>query len=547
MTITTLVVPDLGGVDEVEVIELSAKPGDTIAVDDALAVVESDKASMDIPAVEGGLLVRYLVKEGDRIAAGTPLAEIESAQTASSAEPEAAASVEPTPADVPVQQPEVPSPSSATAISEIEIAIPDIGSDGLVEVIEISAAPGDQLAEGDTLLVLESDKATMDVPVPQAGELLALCVSEGDKVATGAAMALLRVSAASAEPAPSPAAPEPASTSITKPSAPAQQPAPSAAPPGPAVQSPAAASESDDKVYAGPAVRQFARELGVSLSQVVGSGPRGRIQKDDVNAFVKKTLATPAVAAAPVGGSGLPAVPDVDYSQFGAIEQRPASNIGKATARNMTRSWLNVPHVTHFDKADITELEAFRDSLRAAAQARDTRVSALAFTVKAVAIALMEQPIFRTAISADGEQLIEKQYCHIGIAVDTPRGLMVPVLRDADQKGIWQIAAEVAELAALARSGKLKPAQMQGGCFTISSLGAIGGTGFTPIVNAPEVGILGISKTAVEPVWDGTTFQPRKMVPLALSYDHRAVNGGDAGRFMTRLVELLSDVRWLAM
>ena len=545
MTITTLVVPDLGGVDEVEVIELSANPGDTIALDDALAVVESDKASMDIPAVEGGVLVRYLVKEGDRIAAGTPLAEIESAQTVSSAEPETAASAEPTPVDAPVQQPEAPAPSSATAVSEIEIAIPDIGSDGLVEVIEISAAPGDQLAEGDTLLVLESDKATMDVPVPQAGELIALRVSEGDKVATGAAMALLRVSAASAEPAPSRAAPEP--DAAPKALAPAQQPAPSVASPEPAVQTPAAAPESDDKVYAGPAVRKFARELGVSLSQVVGSGPRGRIQKDDVNAFVKKTLAAPAVAAAPVGGSGLPAVPDVDYSQFGAIEQRPASNIGKATARNMTRSWLNVPHVTHFDKADITELEAFRGSLREAAQARDTRVSALAFTVKAVAIALVEQPIFRTAISADGEQLIEKQYCHIGIAVDTPRGLMVPVLRDADQKGIWQIAAEVAELAALARSGKLKPAQMQGGCFTISSLGAIGGTGFTPIVNAPEVGILGISKTAVEPVWDGANFQPRKMVPLALSYDHRAVNGGDAGRFMTRLVELLSDVRWLAM
>lgn len=545
MTITTLVVPDLGGVDEVEVIELSANPGDTIALDDALAVVESDKASMDIPAVEGGVLVRYLVKEGDRIAAGTPLAEIESAQTVSRAEPETAASAEPSPVDAPVQQPEAPASSSATAVSEIEIAIPDIGSDGLVEVIEISAAPGDQLAEGDTLLVLESDKATMDVPVPQAGELLALRVSEGDKVATGAAMALLRVSAASTEPAPSPAAPE--SDAAPKAPAPAQQPAPSVASPQPAVQMPAAAPESDEKVYAGPAVRKFARELGVSLSQVVGSGPRGRIQKDDVNAFVKKTLAAPAVAAAPVGGSGLPAVPDVDYSQFGAIEQRPVSNIGKATARNMTRSWLNVPHVTHFDKADITELEAFRGSLREAAQARDTRVSALAFTVKAVAIALMEQPIFRTAISADGEQLIEKQYCHIGIAVDTPRGLMVPVLRDADQKGIWQIAAEVAELAALARSGKLKPAQMQGGCFTISSLGAIGGTGFTPIVNAPEVGILGISKTAVEPVWDGANFQPRKMVPLALSYDHRAVNGGDAGRFMTRLVELLSDVRWLAM
>ena len=540
MTITTVVVPDLGGVDEVEVIELSASAGDTIALDDALAVVESDKASMDIPATEGGVLVRYLVKEGDRIAAGTPLAEIESAAAISVDESASAAEALSAPVASAAKEPVTAEPASAT-VSEIEIAIPDIGSDGLVEVIEISAAVGDQLAEGDTLLVLESDKATMDVPAPQAGELLALRVNEGDKVASGAAMALLRVSTAvSAQVSAQPSA---AASVKVAPQVPVAS-APPAAQPA-AVTGVGEAADAD--VYAGPAVRKLARELGVALGKVAGSGPRGRIQKDDVSAFVKQALAAPAVNAAAGGGSGLPTLPEIDYSQFGPIEQRAASNIAKATARNMVRSWLNVPHVTHFDKADITDLEAFRGSLRAAAEVRDTRISALAFTVKAVAVALMEQPIFRTAISADGEQLIEKQYCHIGIAVDTPRGLMVPVLRDADQKGIWQIAAEVAELAGLARTGKLKPAQMQGGCFTISSLGAIGGTSFTPIVNAPEVGILGISKSAIEPVWDGAAFQPRQMVPLALSYDHRAVNGGDAGRFMTRLVELLGDVRWLAM
>ena len=537
MTIITLTVPDLGGVDEVEVIELSASAGQTIAVDDALAVVESDKASMDLPATEAGVLVRYLIKEGDRIAAGAPLAEIDvvgaSEGEAPAAEPVAAA---PAALAEPVESP----PAAAVVQSrEIEVAIPDIGSDGLVEVIEISAAVGDELAEGDTLLVLESDKATMDVPVPQAGTLLALRVSEGDKVASGAAMAVLRIAAAEQ---PSAAQAEPQS---------APQAAQAVAPAAAATPAPvAAALPADDDgadVYAGPAVRKLARELGVALAKVAGSGPRGRILKDDVNAFVKQSLAAPAAPAGAAAGSGLPALPEIDYSQFGAVETRPASNIAKATARNMVRSWLNVPHVTHFDKADITELESFRASLRSAAEARNTRISAVAFAVKAVAVALREQPIFRTALSADGEQLIEKQYCHIGIAVDTERGLMVPVLRDADRKGIWQIAAEVAELAALARSGKLKPAQMQGGCFTISSLGAIGGTGFTPIVNAPEVGILGLSKTTVEPVWNGSEFQPRQLLPMALSYDHRTVNGGDAGRFMVRIVELLGDVRWLAM
>jgi pyruvate dehydrogenase E2 component (dihydrolipoamide acetyltransferase) len=541
MTIITLTVPDLGGVDEVEVIELSASAGQTIAVDDALAVVESDKASMDLPATEAGVLVRYLIKEGDRIAAGAPLAEIEvvgaSEGEAPAAEPVAAAPAA-------LAEPVESSPAAAVVQSrEIEVAIPDIGSDGLVEVIEISAAVGDELAEGDTLLVLESDKATMDVPVPQAGTLLALRVSEGDKVASGAAMAVLRIAAAEQ---PSAAQAEPQSAPQAAPQA-AQAVASAAAATPPPVAAVLPADDDGADVYAGPAVRKLARELGVALAKVAGSGPRGRILKDDVSAYVKQSLAAPAAPAGAAAGSGLPALPEIDYSQFGAIETRPASNIAKATARNMVRSWLNVPHVTHFDKADITELESFRATLRSAAEARNTRISAVAFAVKAVAVALREQPIFRTALSADGEQLIEKQYCHIGIAVDTERGLMVPVLRDADQKGIWQIAAEVAELAALARSGKLKPAQMQGGCFTISSLGAIGGTGFTPIVNAPEVGILGLSKTTVEPVWDGSEFQPRQLLPMALSYDHRTVNGGDAGRFMVRIVELLGDVRWLAM
>lgn len=537
MTITTLTVPDLGGVDEVEVIELSVAPGASVAVDDALAVVESDKASMDLPATEAGVLVRYLIKEGDRIVAGAPLAEIELAGGAEVA----AEVITEVAADEAAAEPQAaaPTPTAETApSSDIEVTIPDIGSDGLVEVIEISAKIGDQIEEGDTLLVLESDKATMDVPAPFSGEVVALRVAEGDKVATGAPMAVLR--SAVTAPAAEPAAAASVEAPVTAPVAVAvagNTPAPVAADPG----------EQDGDVYAGPAVRKLAREFGVSLAKVSGSGPRGRVLKDDVSAFVKQSLAAPAAAAGTPAGSGLPALPDIDYSQFGAIETRAANNIAKATARNMVRSWLNVPHVTHFDKADITELEAFRASLRSAAEARNTRISAVAFAVKAVAVALREQPIFRTALSADGEQLIEKQYCHIGIAVDTERGLMVPVLRDADQKGIWQIAAEVAELAGLARSGKLKPAQMQGGCFTISSLGAIGGTGFTPIVNAPEVGILGLSKTSIEPVWDGSEFQPRQLLPMALSYDHRTVNGGDAGRFMVRVVELLGDVRWLAM
>lgn len=547
MTIITLTVPDLGGVDEVEVIELSASAGQTIAVDDALAVVESDKASMDLPATEAGVLVRYLIKEGDRIAAGAPLAEIDvvgaSEGEAPAAEPVAAAPAA-------LAEPVESFPAAAVVQSrEIEVAIPDIGSDGLVEVIEISAAVGDELAEGDTLLVLESDKATMDVPVPQAGTLLALRVSEGDKVASGAAMAVLRIAAAEQPTAPqaeAQATPQ-AAPQATPQATPQTAPTAAAAATPPPVATVLPADDDGADVYAGPAVRKLARELGVALAKVAGSGPRGRILKDDVSAFVKQSLTAPAAPAGAAAGSGLPALPEIDYSQFGAVETRPASNIAKATARNMVRSWLNVPHVTHFDKADITELESFRASLRSAAEARNTRISAVAFAVKAVAVALREQPIFRTALSADGEQLIEKQYCHIGIAVDTERGLMVPVLRDADQKGIWQIAAEVAELAALARSGKLKPAQMQGGCFTISSLGAIGGTGFTPIVNAPEVGILGLSKTTVEPVWDGSEFQPRQLLPMALSYDHRTVNGGDAGRFMVRIVELLGDVRWLAM
>ncbi|MDA8941964.1 2-oxo acid dehydrogenase subunit E2, partial [Porticoccaceae bacterium] len=314
-----------------------------------------------------------------------------------------------------------------------------------------------------------------------------------------------------------------------------------------AVDSPLADSESADDIYAGPAVRMLARELGVDLTSVPGSGPRGRILKDDVNDYVKRALSGGAAESGQDTGAGIPEIPQIDFSQFGEIEKVKLTKIQKVTANNMQRNWLNVPHVTQFDDADITEMDSFRKSLKAEGEMRGVRVTPVAFLVKAIATALEDNPGFNRSLVGDGESYIQKQYCNIGMAVDTPRGLVVPVIRNASSMGIWEIAGEVAQLAEKAREGKLKPSDMQGGCFTLSSLGAIGGNGFTPIVNAPELGILGVSKAQMKPVWNGHDFEPRLMLPLALSYDHRLINGGDAGRFMTQIVKLLSDIRHLAL
>lgn len=434
------------------------------------------------------------------------------------------------------------------------IKVPDLGGAETVDVIELSLAQGDNIAAEDSLVVLESDKATMDVPSPHAGQLIKYLVAEGDTVKVGDSIAELEISSSES----------PAEVQLEQPvmieevepkiEAPVSE-LKSEPAPGPVTTEPVSAitnvessgdSGAEGEVYAGPSVRLMARELGVTLDSVVGSGPRGRIIKDDIDGYVKGKLNS-AASNELAKGSAIPSIPSIDFSQFGPIDTVKLTKIQKLTASNMHRNWLNVPHVTHFDDADITNLESFRKSLKVEGEVRGVRITPVAFIIKAIAMALDANPVINRSLASDGEHYIQKSYCNIGMAVDTPRGLVVPVIRNANEKGIWEIAADVANFAAKARDGKLKPIDMQGGCFSLSSLGAIGGNGFTPIVNAPEVGILGVSKSQMKPVWNGDAFEPRLMLPLALSYDHRLVNGGDAGRFMTDIVKFLSDIRHLAL
>ena len=544
-------VPDIGGAEGAEVIELLVAVGDEIALDQSLIVLESDKASMEIPSSVAGTLVELLVGEGQQLAEGAPIAIIETAgveEPAASPEPEIPAQAQEQPRTEAAQQEPPPSEPQAAPASSAEqtVAVPDIGTDEAVELIEICVQPGDSVAEGDSLVVLESDKASMEVPAPAAGEVLKLLVGEGDSVRQGDELLVMR-GAAPAAPTPAPASESSSAAAPPEVPAPAQA---AAAPPTTqaAVAAPAAPAGTDSAagVYAGPAVRKLAREFGVDLGLVTGSGPRGRVLKEDLQQFVQQSLRGQSAAGAAQGGA-LPQIPEVDFSAFGEVEVTERSKLDKLTAANMQRSWLNVPHVTQFDEADITELEAFRASLKAEAEQRGTRLTPMPFLLKACAVALRDNPKFCTSLASAGEQLVYKKYLHIGMAVDTPAGLVVPVIRDVDQKTIWQLAEEVLSLSAKARERKLTPGEMQGGCFTISSLGNIGGNGFTPIVNAPEVGILGVSRASMRPVWDGQAFVPRKMLPLALSYDHRVINGGDGGRFFARLLALLGDIRQLVM
>jgi len=455
-----------------------------------------------------------------------------------------------------------------------QVTVPDIGGAEGAEVIELLVAVGDTVSQEQGLIVLESDKASMEIPSAAAGTVVELLVAVGDKLSEGAPIARIDVAATSGAASEQPAAGAAAATQAPAVDAPAtadaaaseEAPAPAPRPaPGPASRPaqaappPAKPSTSaampapgvDDAgpssaVYAGPAVRKLAREFGVPLARVAGTGPQGRILKEDLQQFVQQSLrdAPPAGAAS---AAALPSVPEIDFAAFGDVEVTQRSRIDKLTAANMHRSWLNVPHVTQFDDADITDLEAFRAALKDEAQRRDTRLTPLPFILKACAVALREHPRLNASLARGGEDLVYKKYIHIGMAVDTPAGLVVPVIRDVDRKSIWELALETAALAAKARDRKLAPGDMQGGCFTVSSLGAIGGNGFTPIVNTPEVGILGVSKAAIKPVWNGSAFAPRTLLPLALSYDHRVVNGGDGGRFLTALVELLGDIRRLSL
>lgn len=552
-------VPDIGGAEGAEVIELLVAVGDEIEVDQGLIVLESDKASMEIPSTVAGTVVEILVSEGQELSEGAPIAVIQTAGTASgeagAEEPEAEPAAE-TPADeaaTPESDREETAasaePQASAGASSTVVPVPDIGTEEAVDVIEVSVAVGDTIAEGDSLVVLESDKASMEVPAPFAGEVQELRVKEGDSVRQGDELLVMLTGDAGAEgkeEAEQTAAPEPAPAADTSPpgSAP-KAPPPAEVKPAPEAGGRASAGDKASNVYAGPAVRKLAREFGIELAEVNGSGPRGRILKEDLHRYTQSRLQEKPSAT--TAGPGIPQVPDIDFSAFGEVDIQARSKLEKLTAANMHRSWLNVPHVTQYDDADITELEVFRGSLKAEAEKRGTKLTPLPFLLKACACALRENPKFCTSLADGGDSLVYKKYVHIGMAVDTPAGLVVPVLRNVDTRSIWDLAEEVLQLADKARERKLAPADMQGGCFTISSLGNIGGTGFTPIVNTPEVGILGVSRAELKPVWDGQAFVPRRMLPLSLSYDHRVINGGDAGRFLTRLVQLLGDIRQLIL
>ncbi|AMG35730.1 MULTISPECIES: dihydrolipoyllysine-residue acetyltransferase [Achromobacter] len=544
-------VPDIGDFKEVEVIEVLVAVGDTIKAEQSLITVESDKASMEIPASQGGVVKSIAVKVGDKVAEGAVVLEVEAADAAAAPaakeEPKAEAPKQAAAAAAPAAKAEAAAPAAASG--PIEIEVPDIGDFKEVEVIEVMVAVGDTIKAEQSLITVESDKASMEIPASQGGVVKEVKVKVGDKVAKGSIVVVVEGSAPAAAAAPAAKA-EAAPAKAEAPAAKEQAPAPAAASrPAPAAALEDANLKPGQLPHASPSVRKFARELGVNLSKVKGSGPKDRITADDVRGFVKQALAAGPVAAA--GGSadgaalGLLPWPKVDFTKFGPVEAKPLSRIKKISGANLHRNWVMIPHVTNNDEADITDLEALRVTLNKENEKSGIKVTMLAFLIKAVVAALKKFPEFNASL--DGDNLVLKQYYHIGFAADTPNGLVVPVIRDADKKGILQIAQEMTDLSKKAREGKISPADMQGGCFSISSLGGIGGTSFTPIINAPEVAILGVSRSSHKPVWDGKQFVPRLIVPLSLSYDHRVIDGAAAARFNAYLGALLADFRRIAL
>lgn len=526
-------IPDIGDAEDVEVIEICVVPGETVAANDALIVIESDKASMEVPAPVAGTVDKILVALGDVVNAGDAILRMEET---SNGEPDAvealamaaaaAADVEPAVAD---------GVSQAAETERVEIRLPDVGEAENVSVIEVAVAEGQAVAVDDLLVVVESEKASMEIPSPFAGTVVQVAVDEGDDVEEASLLVVLEARRT-----------EDLATAPTMPTTPPAtkptEPVPPAAKAAQSIETPPEPATTTAKVYAGPAVRRLARELGVDLATVNGSGARGRIVKDDVKSFVKRTLATPTA-----GGPAIAPMEPVDFSRFGEIDVVPLSRIRARGAVNLHRSWQHVVHVTQHDDFDVTDLEAFRSSLKDEAAAAGVKLTPLPFIVKACVRALERHPQFNASLDPGVTSLIFKRYHHIGFAVDTEDGLVVPVVRDAGGKGVYELAREIARLSEAARTKKLKPDEMQGGSFTISSLGAVGGTGFTPIVNAPEVAILGVARLDTRPVWDGAAFVPRKILPVSLSYDHRAINGAEAGRFVVELGQLLGDFRRLAL
>jgi pyruvate dehydrogenase E2 component (dihydrolipoamide acetyltransferase) len=574
MALVEVKVPDIGDFKDVQIIELLVKPGDTVKVEQSLVTVESDKASMEIPSSTAGVVKELKVALGDKINEGTLLLVMETGAAAAPAPAQAqvaatpaVAPAAPTPA-APAPAPDpaaaqssvapAPAPASASASASavgglVDVQVPDIGDFADVGVIELLVKVGDTVAVEQSLITVESDKASMEIPSSHAGVIKALKVAVGDRVAKGSVVATIEATGGASAPAPAAAAAAasaPATAAAPAP-APAEKAVPTAAlPPHDPATSPL------NLPHASPSIRRTARELGVPLEEVKGSGPHGRITQADLEGFVKsvmagaaqtKAQAAKAPTAAATGGSlpGLLPWPVVDFAKFGAVERRDLSRIKKISGANLHRNWVMIPHVTNHDDADITELEAFRVTLNKEYEKAGVKVTMLAFLIKACVAALKKFPDFNASL--DGDALVLKKYFHIGFAADTPNGLMVPVIRDVDQKGIVQIAKEMNELAAKARDGKLGPADMTGGCFSISSLGGIGGTYFTPIINAPEVAILGVCKSATKPVWDGKVFVPRLILPLSLSWDHRVIDGASAARFNTYLGQLLSDFRRIVL
>ena len=564
MALVEIQVPDIGDFDEVGVIELLVKPGDTVKAEQSLITVESDKASMEIPSSHAGVVKDLRVQVGDKVKQGSVVLTLEvvGAVSESNSTPaqsqQAQAAIEkiaktPTPSAAPVA---APAPDAAAPVGPIEVRVPDIGDFKDVAVIELLVKPGDTVKLEQSLFTVESDKASMEIPSPAAGVIKELKVKIGDTVNIGDLVAVLEGSAGNAPAAVAPAAP--AASAAPVPAAAVA----AAAPPATAIASASVPAHQPGTPAAGlphasPSVRKFARELGVPLDEVRGTGPKGRITQDDIQGFTKavmggatQTKAQAAKApAASSGGSGeglnLLPWPKVDFAKFGPVERKDLSRIKKISGANLHRNWVVIPHVTNHDDADITDLEAFRVQFNQENEKSGVKVTMLAFMIKAAVAALKKFPEFNSSL--DGDQLVMKNYFHIGFAADTPNGLVVPVIKDADQKGIVQISKEMGELAAKAREGKLAPADMPGGCFSISSLGGIGGRYFTPIINAPEVAIMGVCKSSLEPKWDGQQFAPRLMLPLSLSWDHRVIDGASAARFNVYFASLLADFRRIVM
>jgi pyruvate dehydrogenase E2 component (dihydrolipoamide acetyltransferase) len=565
-TVEDVLLPDIGDFSDVEIIEILVSPGDRIEPEQSLLTLESDKASIEIPSPLGGVVKEVKVAVGERVSEGTLLMTVESegggADTGSDAGVDTGTETDAeTDAETDTEtETDIDTGMGSGGQQEIEVRLPDIGDFGDVPVIEVLVGPGDSVSVDQSILTLESDKATMEIPSSAAGTVQSVAVKVGDKLNQGdLLMTLLGSAPAAAAEAPDATGTAPSAEEAEHAQAPAATPKPGAAErmPGdaerrkaPVLPRPAdmAAIAQGRTPHASPAVRRFARELGVDLARVKGSGRKGRVLKDDVQAFVKQAL-TAGAPPAPAAGLPfqLPAAPEVDFSKFGQVETQPLPRIRQISGAHLHRSWLTVPHVTQFDEADITELEAFRKGQKAAAEQAGVKITFMPFLLKAVAAALNRMPQIKASLAPDGENLILKHYTHIGVAVDTKNGLVVPVLRDVDKKGIFDLAAELMEMSGKARDGKLLPGDMQGGVFSISSLGGIGGTMFTPIVNAPEVAILGVSRSEMKPVWNGSEFAPRLMLPLSLSYDHRVVDGADGVRFTTLLAELLGDIRRLLL